>query len=152
MKKSYEAGNTITLRLRKSDEVLMDWAAKQSELGDSLRYLIEQEVQKNGYKDLSLEIKNRRVVLPTSLEIEPELLKFICAKKSVHISEAYDEMAKVFQISEAEKNITVRDGESAQWQNNVRWARRFLKEKGYLKTNSERGIWELSAEGKKFCQ
>jgi len=152
MKTEYTAGNTLTLRLRKDDEALMEWAAKQTELGDSLRYLIEQEIQEKGYKNLSLEIKNRRAILPTSTEIEPHLFDYIYRNDSVHIGEAYDEMAKRFNLSEDEKRIEVRDGEEPQWQNNVRWARQQLKNKGYLKNDSDRGIWEISEEGNKKFQ
>ena len=112
--------------------------------------LINRLIQEKDYKDLSLDIKNRRIFLPTALEIEPVLLKFICAKKSINTSEAYVEIANFFKISEEEKNIRVRSGKEPQWQNNVRWARRFLKEKGYLKTNSEKGIWEISDKDKKI--
>lgn len=40
---------------------------------------------------------------------------------------------------------------SIRWRNYTQWARQALKEKGYIKSGSPRGIWEITEEGKAYC-
>ncbi|WP_144646581.1 hypothetical protein [Priestia megaterium] len=71
MKKSkYLAGDTLVVRLRKDeDPEILKWAEKQNEIGDAIRYLIEEEIRKNGIKDLSQHIPAKRLKLPKSQNI-----------------------------------------------------------------------------------
>ncbi|QOV10114.1 winged helix-turn-helix domain-containing protein [Viridibacillus arvi] len=152
-KEQYHAGNSLTLRLRKSDEGIMRWAGAQSEIGDSIRFLIEQEIQRNGFKDLSLEIKNKRPILPTSTDIEPNLLAYLYNRNEpVAINEAYEEMRELFEITEDEARITVRDGQEPQWKNNVRWASQQLNIKNFIRKDSQYGYWEISEDGKVYYE
>ncbi len=114
MKKIYNAGDTLVMRIRKSDKEIMEWAAKQSELGDAIRFLIEQEIQSHGITDMSNDIVSKRTPLPTALEIEPQLFKLLKEKKLLTTSEAYEELAEFFQVTDEERKRTVRSGSQPQ--------------------------------------
>jgi len=43
-------------------------------------------------------------------------------------------------------------GRAIRWKNAVQWARQELKEKGYLKSDSPRGTWEITEEGKAYAR
>ena len=43
-------------------------------------------------------------------------------------------------------------GTGIRWQNRAQWQRMRLIEKGYLKKDSERGIWEITDEGRKYFE
>lgn len=41
------------------------------------------------------------------------------------------------------------DGHSIRWKNNVGWAKKPLKDAGYLSTTAPDGIWEITEAGRK---
>ncbi|NBD25144.1 hypothetical protein [Paenibacillus glycinis] len=68
MKKTKQPGENISLKTKKNeDPAVMDWINAQSNLMDSLRYLIENEVQRNGVRNLQTCIPAERRAL-TGLE------------------------------------------------------------------------------------
>lgn len=148
-KSSYQPGDTLVMRIRKGEDQIMEWAAKQSTLGESIRYLIEQEIQSHGISDISMSISSNRKILPTAVEIEPKLHELLYnAKGNVSSQETYEKLAQVFNLSEDDCKPLVRSGSEPQWNNNVRWARRYLSDKNYL-VSVENGVWRLTDEGKK---
>lgn len=59
MKKIKKPGENISLKTKKNeDPAVMDWINSQSNLMDSLRYLIEREIQQFG-------VRNLQTVVPT---------------------------------------------------------------------------------------
>lgn len=53
MKKLKNPGDNISLKTKKSEEpAIMEWINSQSNLMDSIRYLIENEVRQNGVRNL----------------------------------------------------------------------------------------------------
>lgn len=146
MKKSYKVNDNLIMRIRKTDESIMEWASVQSELGDSIRFLIEQEIQSHGISDLSNQIVSKRKILPNSTDIEPELLKLLQQKKRLLPKEAYEKLAEIFQVTAEERKVLVRSRNQTQWHNNCQWARQNLVEKGYLDP-SEYGVWKITQAG-----
>ncbi len=89
---------------------------------------------------------------PTQSKIEEALISLIyfrggsdCRIKS---SDAYQPLADYFQLTEQER-IQPRESENHRpaWNNMVQFARRGLKDSGYLFSNSPRSIWQLSSSG-----
>jgi len=92
---------------------------------------------------------------PEYQDIEDPLLCFIYqnggANYQVHASDTYGPLADYFSLSQWERtrsrDETHSDGrDEPLWNNMVQWARRKLKDKGYL-APSPRGTWRLSEEG-----
>jgi restriction endonuclease Mrr len=55
------------------------------------------------------------------------------------------------QLTEADLS-RLPNGRAIRWKNYVRWARQHLKDKGYLKQDSPRGLWEITEEGKTYYE
>ncbi|GIP35757.1 hypothetical protein [Paenibacillus sp. J2TS4] len=69
MKKLKKPGENISLKTKKSESpAIMDWINSQTNLMDSIRYLIENEVRENGVRNLQNYIPAERAlgVLPVS--------------------------------------------------------------------------------------
>lgn len=88
-------------------------------------------------------------------ELELPLLKLIFEQGDeqyqLHATRCYEPLANYFGISQLEqtqsRNSVLGDGrEEPFWNNMVQWARRKLKERGYL-APTPRGIWQLSDLG-----
>ena len=88
-------------------------------------------------------------------ELELPLLKLIFehgdSQHKLHATKAYGPLASYFDLSEHEqtqsRNSVLADGRDEPfWNNMVQWARRKLKERGYLST-APRGYWQLSEVG-----
>lgn len=63
MKKTKQPGENISLKTRKTeDPAIMNWINAQSNLMDSLRFLIEQEVARHGVRNLQAVIPSARNV------------------------------------------------------------------------------------------
>src|SRR5262245_19534120 len=84
-------------------------------------------------------------------DIEDPLLCYIFfhggLDHAVHASDTYRPLAEFFELSPVERNKLLEDesGRSI-WNNMVQWARRKLKERGYL-ASSRYGTWRLSDTG-----
>jgi restriction endonuclease Mrr len=61
-------------------------------------------------------------------------------------------MRELFEITEDEARITVRDGQEPQWKNNVRWASQQLNIKNFIRKDSQYGYWEISEDGKVYYE
>jgi hypothetical protein len=63
-KKNYKAGDILVMRTRKEeDPLILEWANVQGEIGDAIRYLIEEEIKRNGLRNLVENIKRKRPAL-----------------------------------------------------------------------------------------
>jgi hypothetical protein len=64
MKKIKQPGDNFSLKTRKTEEPLvMQWINSQTNLMDSLRYLIENEIVRNGIRNLQTVIPTERSLL-----------------------------------------------------------------------------------------
>lgn len=92
------------------------------------------------------------MAFPEYKELEEPLLCYIYrrggANCQVRTEDAYEALADHFGLTDAERGVP-RPGEPGepQWNNMVRWARRKLKDAGYLDPGSPRGVWRLSSSG-----
>lgn len=143
MKTTYIAGNTLVMRIRKDDTHIMEWAAKQSELGDAIRFLIEQEIQSRGITDMATNITSKRNILPTAVDIKPVLHKLMVDNKSLPTGEIYTKVADLLQVPYEERARSVRSCDEPQWELNVNWAFKHLRNEGLL-ISPVRGVWEIS--------
>ncbi|WP_284642983.1 hypothetical protein [Paenibacillus silviterrae] len=67
MKKTKQPGDNISLKTKKTeDPSVMQWINAQTNLMDSLRYLIENEIYQNGVRNLQAFIPTERNVLGTA--------------------------------------------------------------------------------------
>ncbi|TCI50304.1 hypothetical protein EVJ24_14950 [Exiguobacterium sp. SH1S21] len=149
-KKEYKAGDTLVLRLRKSDILLMKWASIQGEIGDGMRYLIEEEIERNGMKDLSKEIEDNRPMFPNAKDIQRDLYLFILEKGEVKPAEAYEHLATLHELDDWKRTIITRTGDEPKWHNIVRWAKEALKHDGLVQSKEgERGVWVLTESAKR---
>jgi hypothetical protein len=70
MKKTKQPGDNISLKTKKTeDHSVMKWINDQSNLMDSLRYLIENEIKSNGVRNLQAYIPVERNTLKTAAEM-----------------------------------------------------------------------------------
>lgn len=68
MKKRKQPGENISLKTKKNEsEAVMEWINGQSNLMDSIRYLIENEIRQNGLRNLQHYIPSDRPMLPAML-------------------------------------------------------------------------------------
>lgn len=76
-KKAYKPGDTLVMRTRvDEDPLIFEWADKQGEIGDAIRFLIEQEIRTNGLRNLAENIQSRRppLALPDENSYQPTIL------------------------------------------------------------------------------
>lgn len=76
-KKAYKPGDTLVMRTRvDEDHLIFEWADKQGEIGDAIRFLIEQEIRTNGLRNLAEHIQSRRppLALPDENSYQPTIL------------------------------------------------------------------------------
>lgn len=67
MKKTKQPGENISLKTKKSeDPLVMQWLNAQTNLMDSLRYLMEKEIVQNGVRNLQAYVPAERSVLQGS--------------------------------------------------------------------------------------
>jgi len=93
---------------------------------------------------------------PEYEELERPLLCYIHqnggSKFEVQASSTYIPLADHFRLSTSERLQLRGDGrDEALWNNMVQWARRKLKDNGYLES-APRGVWRLSAAGIKAAE
>ncbi|MCR8987693.1 hypothetical protein NW801_22135 [Brevibacillus laterosporus] len=63
----YKPGDLFVMRTRKGeDPLILQWGAEQDNLGDAIRYLIEQEIRANGVRNLAEHISSKRPSLQPS--------------------------------------------------------------------------------------
>lgn len=93
---------------------------------------------------------------PEYADVEEPLLAAIYLQSglsySVRPQETYELLADYFELTDEERNATrhqvTGDGrEETYWSNRVQWARRKLKDNGFLDTNAGHGVWRLSQKG-----
>lgn len=71
VKKTKQPGENISLKTKKTeDPLVMDWINAQTNLMDSLRYLIEHEIVRNGVRNLQAFIPVERNVLGTAPSVQ----------------------------------------------------------------------------------
>lgn len=72
MKKIKQPGENFSLKTRKNeDPLVMQWINAQTNLMDSLRYLMENEIARNGVRNLQTVIPAERTLLQGSLPQQP---------------------------------------------------------------------------------
>ncbi|WP_123042413.1 hypothetical protein [Cohnella candidum] len=72
MKKIKQPGENFSLKTRKTEDPrVMQWINAQTNLMDSLRYLIENEIARNGVRNLQTVIPAERTLLQGSLPQQP---------------------------------------------------------------------------------
>lgn len=97
-------------------------------------------------------IRSGQLAFPEYKQIEEPLLCYMYRhggpKFQVRTGDAYQAMADHFGLMEDERWAhRTGDDKEPQWNNMVRWARRKLKDAGYLDSDSPHGVWRLSAAG-----
>ncbi|OGX77817.1 hypothetical protein A6395_15280 [Exiguobacterium sp. SH31] len=147
VKKEYGAGDTLVLRIRKNDHFLAEWAGKQTEIGESIRYLIEDDISRNGMSDVSREITKNRPKLPTAKDIKSDLFMFIGDNEKVIPKEAYKYLADKYQLDDLSRTIITRSGKEPKWHNIVRWAKKDLQDEDLVES-IEHGVWVLTDDGR----
>ncbi|RCW43101.1 hypothetical protein DFP97_114166 [Paenibacillus prosopidis] len=74
MKKTKQPGDNISLKTKKTeDPLVMQWLNSQTNLMDSLRYLIEREIVQNGVRNLQVFVPVERSVLQGSAAMPQEI-------------------------------------------------------------------------------
>ncbi|WP_026824324.1 winged helix-turn-helix domain-containing protein [Exiguobacterium marinum] len=146
-KKEYGPGDTLVLRIRKNEHFLAEWAGKQTEIGESIRYLIENDISRNGMSDVSREIMKNRPELPTAKDIKTDLFMFIGDNEKVTPKEAYEYLADKYQLDDWSRTIITRSGKEPKWNNIVRWAKKDLQNEDLVES-IEHGVWVLTDDGR----
>lgn len=147
VKKEYGPGDTLVLRIRKNEHLLAEWAGMQTEIGESIRYLIEDDISRNGISDVSREIMKNRPELPTAKDIKTDLFMFIGDNEKVTPKEAYEYLADKFQLDDWSRTIITRSGKEPKWNNIVRWAKKDLQNEDLVES-IEHGVWVLTDDGR----
>lgn len=138
-------GNVIGVRLNSSDEVMRKWISNQKAPSKSIKKILYDYINQHGYAEV-LPVSNDN--LPTQDEIMGPFLNYIAqhANREVHISELYDEIQKVFNLSdEAVSRVSTNTGESI-FLNRVRWVREIIKKNKYAEF-PRRGFLQITQAG-----
>lgn len=92
--------------------------------------------------------KHSRSPITDSKMLQEHIIKAL--KKlggSAPINDVIEEMEKMLDGKFLPRDLEWRNATNEPvWQNNTRWERQRMKKQGILKSNSHRGIWELSEE------
>ncbi|CAG7653306.1 hypothetical protein ACFQI7_30635 [Paenibacillus allorhizosphaerae] len=95
MKKSKQPGENISLKTKKSESpAVMEWINSQTNLMDSIRYLIENEVRANGVRNLQRYVPADRTAAPVAVsypEIAPVSLPANARKEERTADDEIDE-------------------------------------------------------------
>jgi len=83
--------------------------------------------------------------MPNVKEIKRELLRLLKLKKKITPQEAYEELRRVFNLSDEEYNRRYKNSGERIFTNRVRFARQHLKEDGLL-YSPRQGIWALNED------
>ena len=115
----------------------------QTEIGDSTLSDIEEVVKSNKMK----------FKLALSEYYKP-ILKVINNSQdgALTVQECINQVFPLLEDKLLEADFEPQLTGEIRWMNNVRWARRDLKELGYLSDDSPRGIWEITKKGKEFIR
>lgn len=154
MSRKLNAGDLVVMRTRKNEDLkILRWINLQGQIGDAIRYLIEQDIQQNGIRDLSQTLTQTRPVLPDVNDIAIPLLKefFKNKGKAIHISEMYKPLADYFDLSDDDRTRKAATTSEPQWNNNVRWGKEILKNKGFVES-TRHGYWEITKNGCKHIK
>jgi restriction endonuclease Mrr len=80
-------------------------------------------------------------------EIEWHLLRLLQLHRSLTARRAYDELADLFRLSDAERRALIYpEKPELAWENECRFAKRRLLDEG-LVVSIERGVWAITDEG-----
>lgn len=94
MKKTKQPGDNISLKTKKTeDPLVMQWLNSQTNLMDSLRYLIEREIVQNGVRNLQVFVPVERNVLQGSA-VMPQEIVYVPHAAGSHESAAAAEESK----------------------------------------------------------
>lgn len=83
--------------------------------------------------------------LPSYQQVEEALLSYLAAHGPSEPMSIYQPLADQFGLSGSQRTAPRPDNSTPLWNNRVQWARRALKDKGYL--SPALGVWALSAAG-----
>jgi len=68
------------------------------------------------------------------------------------VKEILDRVYEVVEDQLSEVDLRLISGGQYSWQNTAQWERLVMKKEGLLKTDSPKGIWEISDSGKRYYQ
>lgn len=138
-------GTVIGVRLNSEDTLIRKWALNQKIPSKSIKKVLYDYIKQNGCAEV-LPISNNN--LPTQDEIMGPFLNYLAqhASREVHISELYDEIQRVFNLSdEAVSRVSKKTGESV-LSNRVRWVREVIKKNKYAEF-PRRGFLQITQAG-----
>lgn len=78
--KDYNTGDLLAMRIKvDEDPLIKKWGNSQSNVGDAIRYLIEEEIRQNGIRNLARCVNSERPKLSTDTtnnkKMPPSLLR-----------------------------------------------------------------------------
>ena len=88
--------------------------------------------------------------LPAYADIEVALLNFLAMHGATKPQDVYGPLAEQFDLTREQRRIERHDNSTPLWNNRVQWARKSLKDKGYLA--KKLGVWELTPAGLSHAQ
>lgn len=104
MKKIKMPGDNISLKTKKTeDELVMQWLNAQTNLMDSLRYLMEKEIVQNGIRNLQAHVPAERSVLQgaTNFPMGIETQAFVTGnEQSAAAAEIIEETEETLAVTE----------------------------------------------------
>lgn len=69
-----------------------------------------------------------------------------------HINDVLQRVYELMKDRLTELDLQPLPSGGVRWRNSAMWERNVLKEEGYLRGDSPRGIWEITAEGRKYLR
>jgi len=88
--------------------------------------------------------------LPEYAEIERALLCYLYRNGPAEPSHVYGPLADQFGLTSVQRTMQRKDNATPLWNNRVQWARKSLKDKGYL--SQELRVWKLSDRGAEIAK
>ena len=91
---------------------------------------------------------------PEEVYYHPILEVLEALGRSARVSEVLDRVLQHMKgiLREVDYEPLASDPEMPRWRNTAQWARNSMVKEGLLRSNSPRGIWEISDSGRQFLQ
>jgi predicted CopG family antitoxin len=122
-------------------------------LKDKEEVLLEEMMEKIGIKKTTGTIQTKNKITPEKDYFLPILESLLELGGSAQVDKVLEQVGKKMNDTFTEADLELLpSGKELRWRNKAQWARLVMVKQGYLKSDSPRGIWEITDKGKEYFE